>query len=205
MSAFLGPIHYWLYNKINIQNDIVEDIIKLAEEDYQLNYREYLDSQYGIVETQPLEDVIDGSNIHGWLQERIHRVEKRLAYLVTNLLEEEAASLDKIKDIYKSIAIKKSSQSQVNSESTVSELYKVAVNDSLLDGMPCDHVNAVSSQEGNKIEWKRTTCVHGGFWDDIGGDVSVYYQLRDEYIEGFLKGTGAEYKKIDEASYQIIK
>jgi len=31
MSAFLGPIHHWLYNKIKIQHDIVEDIISLTE------------------------------------------------------------------------------------------------------------------------------------------------------------------------------
>ena len=25
MSAFLGPIHYWLYNKIQIQQNIVDE------------------------------------------------------------------------------------------------------------------------------------------------------------------------------------
>jgi len=27
MSAFLGPIHYWLYNKIQLQEELIKDIV----------------------------------------------------------------------------------------------------------------------------------------------------------------------------------
>ena len=30
MSAFLGPIHYWLYNKIIVQEELTADIAGLA-------------------------------------------------------------------------------------------------------------------------------------------------------------------------------
>ena len=30
MSAFLGPIHYWMYNKIQVQEKMTEDISNLA-------------------------------------------------------------------------------------------------------------------------------------------------------------------------------
>ena len=26
MSAFLGPIHYWLYNKIQLQEELIQEI-----------------------------------------------------------------------------------------------------------------------------------------------------------------------------------
>lgn len=205
MSAFLGPIHYWLHGKIKIQNDIIEDILELAEKDYKLDYREYIDNEYGRIETMPLEEVIDESNIHGWLQERIHIVEKRLAYVVTNVLNEVPEALDKLKGIYRGNGIRQFEQSQLNSDSTASELYKAAVNDSLLDGMPCDHVNSVSSQEEGEITWKRGLCVHKEFWNEVGGDISVYYTLRDEYINGFLENTDSKYEKNDDSTFKIFK
>lgn len=205
MSAFLGPIHYWLHGKIRIQNNIVEDILELAKEEYDLNYRGYLDSEYGKIETEPLEEVIDESNIHGWLQERIHVVERRLAYVVTNFLKEEPEALDKLKEIYRNVGISQFEQSQLGSDATTSELYKAAVNDSLLDGMPCDHVNLVSSQEEDETKWKRSLCVHEEFWNEVDGDVSVYYNLRDEYINGFLENTGGRYEKIDDSTFIISK
>ena len=122
MSAFLGPIHYWLHGKIKIQDSIVEDILAFAKEEYGLDYREYLDTEYGIIEKEALEEIIDESNIHGWLQERIHRVERHLAYTVTNVLKEHPEALDKLKEIYKNTGIR---QARGNiGQATASILYK---------------------------------------------------------------------------------
>ncbi len=205
MSAFLGPIHYWLHGKIMIQNDIVEEILKLAKEEYNIDYRQDIDNEYGIIELEPLEQVIDESNIHGWLQERIHIVEKRLAYVVTNLIKDQGQSLEEIKKIYRQTGLAESEKSKLSRQATVSQIYKAAVNDSLIDGMPCDHVNAVKSQDDYEITWKRTQCVHKEYWDDLGGDVSIYYDLRDEYIEGFLENFDVTYKKLDDSTYKISK
>lgn len=32
MSVFLGPIHIWLFNKIKLQNELTDAIIKIAKE-----------------------------------------------------------------------------------------------------------------------------------------------------------------------------
>lgn len=202
MSAFLGPIHYWLYNKIKIQNTITDDILKLGKEEYNLDFREYLDKEYGKLDPAPLEEQIDESNIHGWLQERVDVVENRLAYLVTNLLKEKPQSLEKMKEIYKETGAK---LSKVNEKSTVSEIYKEAVHDSLLDGMPCDRVNSVDAQDEDLVIWKRNQCVHEEFWDKFGGDVKNYYLLRDEFIIGFLQASNATYEKIDEYTFKISR
>ncbi|HHX56049.1 MAG TPA: hypothetical protein GX705_06840 [Clostridiales bacterium] len=205
MSVHLGPIHYCLYNKIKIQDKITEDILLLAEDNYNSNYREYMDKEYGIIEKKPLEEIIDESNIHGWLQEGIHIVEKRLAYLLTNLLKEHAESIEQIKEIYKNTGIKEAERIQINNEFTASELYKTAVNDSLLDGMPCDHVNSVKARDDNNISWKRNSDVHEEFWQAVDGDVSNYHNLRDEYIKGFLTNTDATYENINDSSFKIFK
>ena len=88
MSAFLGPIHFWLYNKIKIQNDIIEDIISLSESN-NLNIRSKVYELYGDGDLPPLDEVIDVTNIHGWLQEKVSVVENKLSYAVTALLKED--------------------------------------------------------------------------------------------------------------------
>ena len=41
------------------------------------------------IEEGPLDEIINQSNIHGWLQERVSQVEYKYAYVVTKLLKED--------------------------------------------------------------------------------------------------------------------
>lgn len=93
MSAFLGPIHFWLYDKIKIQNEIVEEILDYAEKNNE-NIRSELYAKFGDGDLKPLSEVIDVTNIHGWLQERVARVERKLAYLVPKLIDNTPTSGD---------------------------------------------------------------------------------------------------------------
>ena len=200
MSAFLGPIHFWLYNKINIQNDIVEDILDFVEKNKE-DIRGNLYEKYGDGELKPLDQVIDVTNIHGWLQERVTRVENKLAYVVTELTKNNPENLDVIKDIFKG---KGAEVSTFNKDSSLEVIYK-GINDTLLDGMPCDHANSLVSNERDEVVWKRNVCVHQQYWDGVGGDIKIFYTLRDNFIEGLLSKTDVKYKKIDETTSKIYK
>ena len=200
MSAFLGPIHFWLYNKIKIQNNIVEDILDLSEK-INLDLRKRLYDQYGDGELKPLEEVIDVGNIHGWLQNKISMVEYKLAFAITEILNKDSEKIEEIKSIFKNNGAK---YSNLNKESTVEEAFK-AVNDTLLDGMPCDHVNAIVSQDENEAVWKRYECVHSKFWDAAKGTVDIYYDLRDEFIDGLLSVSNIKYEKLDDTTYKISR
>lgn len=72
MSAFLGPIHFWLYNKIGKQEELTKAIASMAAGNGWISDR----TAY-IRDLPALEDVIDESNIHGWLQDQIHDAETR--------------------------------------------------------------------------------------------------------------------------------
>lgn len=198
MSAFLGPIHYWLYNKIQIQQSIVNKIIEAGEETIP-ELREYLNTKYGKSETRPLEDVIDQSNIHGWLQEQVSREEFKLAESITLLLKKKTEILNEIKDIFQ---IAGKSIFRTITIENVSNAYK-AISNSLLDGMPCDHANSVIEENEERIVWKRNSCVHQKYWNEVNGDITVYYILRDEFIKGSLDNTVYLYKKIGTDSYEI--
>lgn len=200
MSAFLGPIHFWLYKKINIQNNIVEDILDLSDK-LNLNIRNGLYEKYDDGDLKPLDEVIDTSNIHGWLQNEITKVEYKLAFAVAEILEKNPEKLDEIKSIFKSNGMK---YSELNKDSLANEGLK-HINDTLLDGMPCDHVNVVVTQEDDEAIWKRTLCVHSKFWDEAKSDVSIYYDLRGEFIKGLISPSSLNYEKIDETTYKISR
>ena len=202
MSAFLGPIHYWLYNKINIQQGLVEDIVSLSEKyNIQEDLKKELDTSYGVTETRPLEEVIDQGNIHGWLQACVSQVEYKLAFSVTRVLEKKPELLNEIALLFKNKG-KESSLSKATSNA--SDVYK-AISDSLLDGMPCDHAYSVLEADESKVIWKRNTCVHKSYWEEVGGDINNYYLFREAFIRGFLSDSSLVYEKIDEVTNMIKK
>ncbi|MFZ2680191.1 MAG: hypothetical protein WAX72_06900, partial [Clostridium sp.] len=70
MSLFLGKIHFWLFNKVLWFEGLEDEIIKLAQEEG-LNVEVLsaeINAKYGQkTENKNLEEIIDTSNIHGWL------------------------------------------------------------------------------------------------------------------------------------------
>jgi len=195
MSAFLGPIHFWLYNKIQIQQELLEEILTLTNDLFP-DLKEELDTQYGVSQTKPLEEVIDQGNIHGWLQSSISQVEYKLANCITYIINSNPELLSKIKLIFNTEGKEKSS---LDSTSNATDAYK-AIGDCLLDGMPCDHANSVLEENEDKVIWKRNTCVHTQYWEDVDGDINIYYSLREAFISGYLRETQLVYEKVDEVT-----
>ena len=197
MSLFLGKIHYWLFNKIVWFEDLEGEIIDLAKNeglDIDTLSKE-INNKYGErLPKLPLEDMIDTSNIHGWLQDKIHSAEYRLATWTVKILEKENGK-EKLEDLYIKQGLKAANeiiQSGRELNNAV-DIYN-AVNDYILDGMPCDRVNEVVLQEENKVLWKRRLCVHKNLWDAVGGDVNLFYSLRDLWISSFVNKVNSNYK-----------
>ena len=72
MSAFLGPIHYWLYNKIQLQEELIRKIAEYGEKSGWAVFSEkHLEEKTVNKDLRPLNELIDVMNIHGWLQERV--------------------------------------------------------------------------------------------------------------------------------------
>ena len=189
MSAFLGPIHYWLYNKIKLQENFIENILDASSKNnwYQ-DLGNEVEKAYGKADERPLEDIIDQSNIHGWLQEKIAQAELKLAFAVTNVISK---NFDYIYEL-KKIAYNFGASNSVLENSTASDCYKF-LNDSLIDGMPCDRVNDVIESDDNQVIWRQNICVHSDYWTKVGGNVDVYYTLRNEIIKGMLSKSDLEY------------
>ena len=200
MSAFLGPIHYWLYNKIQLQQAIVEEVYLLGEQNG-LNLADDCNTNFGISPDRPLEEMIDHGNIHGWLQEQVSQVEYKYAYSVTKLLKKNPDTLNQLT----SLLFHKGSElavSLADSDVKATDLFK-AITDNLLDGMPCDHANRLLAQSEVEVTWTRNLCVHQSYWDEIGGDINIYYLLRDSWMEGLVGKLGYQLEKVDSVTYTI--
>lgn len=195
MSAFLGPIHFWLYNKIRFQEDLIDALCAravsegwLAEEDTQ---------KFVSTDRRELQDAIDESNIHGWLQGRIHDGEGRYAALVTTLLQEDANRLQTLKDV----AFYTGKEKRTKVPTTAPEAFH-QLDNTLLNGMPCDQVMKVTESNPDKVVWEETQDLHSSFWNGQG---AYYYDLRAELIKGILADSGLTFKQTDTNRYEIIK
>lgn len=136
----------------------------------------------------PLESSIDLTNIHGWLQGQITASETRYALLVTGLLKADPARLSALEELAYGFGQKHAIPAGTDAE----EAYQ-ALNDSLLDGMPCDHVNQIVDRSQGSLSWRRSQCLHGVYWEQAGGDTGVYYALREKLTAGMLAGSGLRF------------
>ena len=191
MSQFLAPIHTWLFNKIVILEGIEKDLTNQFSTKEQIEVHSSLLDRFGdFIPNEPLENLIDESNIHGWLQERITIAETRQAAFVQSLLEENQDNLQKIEAIYKEEGKKAAKKKQMRTD-TPSEVFQ-GLNNVLLEGMPCDRVNSVISQDDNAIVWKTTHCVHKGNWENNGVDVQYFYGFRAAFTQGFVEASSEQ-------------
>ncbi|MCX8131035.1 MAG: hypothetical protein N3I35_13180 [Clostridia bacterium] len=208
MSLVLGKIHYWLYNKIQWFEAIEEDIILWAGENG-LPVREWTEEindrfghpTYG----KPLENEIDTSNIHGWLQQKIQSAELRQADLITRILNHDKSHMDELIKIYSDQGGKAASEYGVCVDSA-EDIFQ-ALNNYLLEGMPCDRVMEVVSSNINEVVWQRSACLHKPYWDRVRGDVKYFYSLREAWISSFVEMLNHDfrYKRNQDGTCSIFK
>ena len=209
MSLFLGKIHYWLFNKIRWFENLEENIIDLAKSEGldAENIRKDIESKYGKkLPNKPLEELIDTSNIHNWLQSQIHSAERRNAAWTKLLIEANEENFKKLEEIYKEQGIVAANEVKDEGKlvATPNEIFN-AMNDYILDGMPCDRVNEVILNEENKITWQARVDVHKDIWDTIGCDVNYFYNLRNAWIESFVSNLNDSFKYIVENNTKSIE
>lgn len=199
MSAFLGPIHTWLYNKIKFQDAMTDAILDGAEEKgCGKELRARTDSRYGVLEKGNLEDMIDTGNIHGWLQEKVSLVENRLAYVVTELMEPDQEKFTHIVNAVLEFGKRNSADKNI----TVRKGYDY-LESTLLNGMPCDRVNELVQETEDNLVWRQTQDIHGTYWTMIHGDVTHYYTLRESLIKGMFEDSELEFHQIEDQVYEL--
>lgn len=201
MSKYLGPIHYWMYNKICLQEELTGEIARTAK---QLGWKELteedLEEKCVRNETRPLDEIIDESNIHGWLQGHIHDAEGRYAVLVTELLKADPSRIEELKKTAYAFGKRHAS----DAESTAFDLYH-DLDGVLINGMPCDHINVVTVQEDDHFVWNELADLHSDYWKNAGGDPENYVILRAEVIRGIISDADFTLAIPEKGTYEIMR
>ena len=188
MSLFLGPIHYWLYNKIGNQERLTGKIADKAKE------KGWIREVYIYTKEFPeLESVIDESNIHGWLQARIADAEIRYAKLITDITNS-GIELEELKPVAYEFGV----DNAVNYETDATEIYQY-FEDFFVNGMPCDHVNMVTNKSATEVEWEMVQDIHEQYFGNMS---EKYYVLRKSIMDGLLEKT--EYEVVMKDIYHYI-
>lgn len=199
MSLFLGKIHYWLFNKVLWFEGLEGEIIKLAKDkgiDVEKLEAE-INSKYGVkTPNKNLEDMIDTSNIHGWLQGKIHSAEGRMAAWTKVILENNQDYILDMRKVYENQGVNAANEAKESLENINAETIFNSMNDYILDGMPCDRVNEVIDSSEESIMWKRRVCVHKNIWENEGILVDVFYELREHWINAFVNTMNNDYEYV---------
>ena len=186
------------FNKILIAEDLESNLKKTYINKYGDNAKHIIEKSFAygspIDTTRNIEDIIDVSNIHGWLQDKISKVETRIAFIITEMIkkngeEAEVIALECFMDQGKIVG---ETSRQKEMPQSPEEVFN-ALNNYLLEGMPCDRVTRPIKSQDDKFEWETTSCIHKSYWEIVQGDVNIFYKLRHEWIKSFIENSNEEY------------
>lgn len=192
MSAFLGPIHHWLYNKIQLMESIEKTIVaRIDTAEVKAISQEVQDEIAVFLPNAPLDQLIDTGNIHGWLQDKITKVETRQAKFIKKVSEVSGDDVfTLVDDVYEEFGKQSAKDAGIENSNDLSDIFN-KLNNYLLEGMPCDRVNEVVESEENKFAWLTAQCVHTKNWTLAEIPVERYYEFRASFIKGFVTGANA--------------
>ena len=192
MSLFLGPIHHWLYKKIETgaqRCEAIESAFKTTFSDDADALIAAVDEKYAAFPAGlPLEDIIGDTPIHTFLQGLIKMVETREGAIVKAFV---GSYGDKAREAaFKAAldfgsALGESLKGQVD-EGSMESVFK-ALYDHQLDGMPCDQ-GAQPEVQGKDLLIRQSDCLHRENWQAVDAPLDVMCKITGAWIEGFVKG-----------------
>ena len=176
MSKVLAPIHFMMYDKILFLDKLTNKYIDLAEKN---NIELEKLNSLGSIDYAPLDEIIDESNIHTWIQKRVSIVEDKLAYIVSEILKENETFENEILEIAKNTGEEESFSGNPR------EAF-VEISNRFLDGMPCDHAISILEEDENLLKYKIEIDKHSEFWN-YGINSNIYWKIRNSFIEGLIE------------------
>ena len=185
MSLFLGPIHYWLYNKIGNQERLTSTIAAKAKEEAWIT-----DADSYTKELPDLETAIDERNIHGWLQEQIIDAESRFASLVIEI-KKQGINLEELE----SIAFDFGKENLPDSKADATEIYRY-FEDFFVNGMPCDGGDQIVEDSADRFTWVGDHRLQAGYWRTAGVDPKFMILAYQTWFEAFVKAIDPAFELI---------
>lgn len=200
MSAYLGFIHYWLYNKIKLVAEREELLYQKAMEVCSETAEELRGQVWGTygqpLPDQDLAELIDPGNIHGWLQRQINAAETREAAFIKGLVENCGdTGITLAKEVFASHGRRCGEHAREQGKYTTGNadgIYK-AFTDYFLNGMPCDQNATLVVNTADQVIWEGAGCQKQQNWSRGGMDVPLMRSFYLEWMKGFVEGINAAF------------
>jgi hypothetical protein len=199
MAEKFAEIHIWMFNKIKLQNQFSDEIIKKLPDEPQASSIKTQVEELFPFPNGNLEEIIDHENIHQWLETHLILTDRKLAWTVKKVKDNPLFFPD-LEDFFFELGRKHRDVLQP-AWLKPSYVYRT-LTDALTEGMPCDKANQVVSHDENHLVWEVTNCMHTKSWQSENADVEDFYKLRDSWIRGLLENSGFLYLN-DHPTYKI--
>lgn len=190
MSAFLGPIHYWLFNKIQTIESrafAIADALKTAGKDKAVD--EIVEDYGDRLEGQDLDVLIGDNPIHQFLAGLIAKAQ----VLESRIVE---AAGDDVETALKAAEEhgKKTAARAVENKPKPEDFEGIwqYINDYQLEGMPCDPGADVSLGSNGSMRYAHTVCNHMQNWQYTGVDMGRMCQVTNAWLKGFVSGLNGD-------------
>lgn len=201
MSAFLGPIHHKMYQKIMAQSNFALQIAAFSD---QQGWTVDLENQIHLDFPLPqgnLEEIIDLNNIHGWLSKHVEDAEMRLAIAVQSAVKDNQQHAEILLDFIRSNA-EQAASFAVSPSQNCSELWQ-KMDLYWLDGMPCDRGVQFLCTDENEVTWSIDPAQHAFGWDN--SCVLCYNELRWTWLNAFVSRQGFVLKRLNDLTFCLTK
>lgn len=190
MSAFLGPIHHIMYGRIQLAAARQQDLLDFVQQRLSPGQGESLQAAWTLRHELPageLEELIGDFPIHGWLQRQLEAQLESEAQLWA-LLADRPERLRMVATHLRQHGLRlgEALLSEDGGRATDARRWLQAVDFSLLEGMPCDHLSQVVAAGEKAYIVRRDILAHGRHWTRAGLAEDTALQLHNAWMEGLM-------------------
>ncbi len=192
MSAFLGPIHFWLYNKIRFQEDLIDALCARAVSEGWITEE---DTQKFIsTDRRELQDAIDESNIHGWLHNQLQTSSVREATFIKDLTDCGGDDgIDAVLEAFiKQGAMCGTEAKEKLTAQTAPAIYTV-MQDYYVNGMPCDPSDTVIEQTDTTFSWYGNHQNQISYWKTAGVNPIIMAAAFQAWFSAFVSHVAPDF------------
>ncbi|MGR3311544.1 MAG: hypothetical protein ACUZ77_12330 [Candidatus Brocadiales bacterium] len=196
MSLVLGPVHYWMYKKIQTTEGREAAIVSAFKEKFgETASEEVINNVYQKFPLpkngdKPLEEILEGVMIHQGIQNLIVDVETREAATVAAFGKKFGNDANEIaiKAAYEhGISCGQGAAKEKGNSCNAGEAFEL-IGNFFCDGMPCDRGAQVVEEGEKRTVWDHNDCVHMSYWQTAEAPAETMCDLITAWIDGFGKG-----------------
>ena len=175
-----------LFNKIKLLSDIADQIAYYGVRFGNPQLMDYIDMTCGAVPEGDVSAIIDEDSPKQFLEMYIQIAENRFAAAVTELLKMNPQFIKPVSDF----CVQVGKEMNVPPCSSIEEAFQV-IDSFVLDGFSDN--KKIISRDDSKIVWEQSADNHESAWKKAGGNLSVYYELPQDFVKGLLSASNISY------------